>query len=608
MPMQSRRWMFSFLLSFILVVCWAAASVNASGAGEEETNGENAVTYPLGGTVDGSDTITIKWTPTTKGTISIHLLKGPQKNLVDLGPIVTGKENTGDFVWKVPDELEGAATMPKDDVYGLKVVDDLTGKFEYSPPFEISITDSKFVADSSVNLLSPPTSEPSTGGSTTNEEKPSSSPENIITSQPADSTPESQPPTPIATTFATKTTQESVSTTEAQTPTSTATSTTTGTASKPDEDPGTKMETIFMASGAGVGGLALLIVGIAVWARIKSDKKKMAMMPPKSFRDRRSIDSASPIRDRGDSGFREVLGGLGGHRRFQSSSSFGDNGRPSEVFDRQNVIAPKTLSVIQGSPPPTPFSAPPLDFPPTTRKVEETKPYAFAVSPHFRPPDWKPPVSAPAPPPPAAMAPAAMAPAAMAPAIIAPVVAAATQFKAFQPSQPAAIKAYQPPQSAAIKAYQPPQSTIKAYRPPGPALNIPSLPSQPPQDITPYQAFAAPLNSTNTSSLPTHPPKKTSASKAYQAYSGTKSAKGDNNGYLKQGSWDSQEPLSPPPPAYSVVEQLKARELGVNRYSSMSTGSSDYGDIDHEGHRDRMSIMSIISYYEYYRPRLGLKY
>lgn len=38
-----------------------ATSVNAV-AVSEETNGENAVTYPLGGTVDGSDSITIKWT------------------------------------------------------------------------------------------------------------------------------------------------------------------------------------------------------------------------------------------------------------------------------------------------------------------------------------------------------------------------------------------------------------------------------------------------------------------------------------------------------------------------------------------------------------------
>lgn len=80
-----------------------------------------------------------------------------------------------------------------------------------------------------------------------------------------------------------------------------------------------------------------------------------------------------------------------------------------------------------------------------------------------------------------------------------------------------------------------------------------------------------------------------------------------------QGSnWDSM-PLSPPPPAYSVVEHEREterrKEKEARRYlhqqlmRSDSNASSVYGAQDeYGGQEDRMSILSFISYYEYFRP------
>lgn len=332
----------------------------------------------------------------------------------------------------MPDELEGAATMPKNDVYGLKVVDDLTGKFEYSPPFEISIPDSKYIAGNSVNLLGTHKSE------TPENEQKTSSLEKSVTTHKAETAIKSHITTPFATTFATATTPESASSTEipihSSPLTGTSVSTSTGTSSKPEESSGPSMEAIFVASGAGVGGVAILIVGVAVWARIRSDKQKIAQNPPKSFRDRRSIDGASPVFDRGE-GPGEFGSAPARHSRFPSTSSFGDNARPSEVFERQNAILPKPLSPIQDSPPPTPFSAPPLNLPVSNRNPGEQKPYAFAVSPHFHPPDWKPPPS-----------PSSQSP------ILALGSVATTPFKAYQPSNstmdPSSL-CYQPPKTVA---------------------------------------------------------------------------------------------------------------------------------------------------------------
>jgi len=94
---------------------------------------------------------------------------------------------------------------------------------------------------------------------------------------------------------------------------------------------------------------------------------------------------------------------------------------------------------------------------------------------------------------------------------------------------------------------------------------------------------------------------------AYKPYPGPSS---NNVGGLGSGSnggcWD-LVPLSPPPPAYSVVENERQKERQQERLPQReSSGSSVYGAQDDEygagGQPDRMSILSFINYYEYYRP------
>lgn len=105
--------------------------------------------------------------------------------------------------------------------------------------------------------------------------------------------------------------------------------------------------------------MALLIIVIAVWRRVQSDKKRLAMMPKKK---RRSLDDPdSPIYEKP---------GPYSHRRFPSTSSFGDGAPASALLESSpHLEPPKGLPPIADEdPPPTPFAAPPLIFPPTARR------------------------------------------------------------------------------------------------------------------------------------------------------------------------------------------------------------------------------------------------
>ncbi|KAL7267521.1 hypothetical protein RUND412_009890 [Rhizina undulata] len=134
--------------SIIYLVVAAAFSWNA-GVSAQLVAGENAITNPLGGTIDASVPLKITWTPTTNGTITLNLLKGPPANLVDEGPIASKIENTGSFTWNIPNSLQDSSTMPSGNKYGLRIMDDATGTYQYSPPFDISVTDSTFGGTSS---------------------------------------------------------------------------------------------------------------------------------------------------------------------------------------------------------------------------------------------------------------------------------------------------------------------------------------------------------------------------------------------------------------------------------------------------------------------------
>jgi len=250
--------------------------------------------------------------------------------------------------------------MPHSYVYGLKIIDDLTGKFEYSPPFKIHIPDSTFsskTTQSTSRSTSTPTSTHRrlssivTNSASTRTEPPYSTPSKTA---------------PGSTKQATKTSASSSSATRPQ-------------MASTSENDGPKMDLVYKALGGGVGGFALVVVIVAVWCRVRSENRKMAAMealePGKSFRDpRHSLDDDdSPILVRG-------------HNRFPSTSSFGDGARPSDLMDRPVMKPTNQLSPIADSPPPTPFAAPPLKLPSNSfqRRAEENPAQLFPLSEHYK--------------------------------------------------------------------------------------------------------------------------------------------------------------------------------------------------------------------------------
>ncbi|RPA96822.1 hypothetical protein L873DRAFT_1810923 [Choiromyces venosus 120613-1] len=227
--------------------------------------------------------------------------------------------------------------------YGLKIIDDATGKFEYSPPFDMTVPGSIFDGAAAKPSGEAPTA------STPKQAAPTAAPTSAAavagTTAPAS-----------VSASATKETSE-----EKSKPTETAEATSSSSAggllggggggggsfsleNMPD------LGLIFAASGAGVAGLIIIIVIAAVWARIHRDKKKAGYYDPKSFRDRRShLEAETPMT-------------RAYHRRLSSTSSFGDGARPSEVFSMHNRSPSPPLPMPTAPPrlrnPPPPLGPP----------------------------------------------------------------------------------------------------------------------------------------------------------------------------------------------------------------------------------------------------------
>ncbi|KAL7274390.1 hypothetical protein RUND412_002702 [Rhizina undulata] len=155
------------------------------------TNGQNPITNPLGGTLDSTKAVEITWKPTTQGTISLVLLKGPPSNLWEVGPIVSNIKNTGSYTWWIDNSLQDSGAMQEGYKYGLKIIDDPSGTFEYSPPFNIAVKDSQYGKPPPMPSSTPaaahsntPTKTPSTDSESSNASpsKTSPSPTTLYTS------------------------------------------------------------------------------------------------------------------------------------------------------------------------------------------------------------------------------------------------------------------------------------------------------------------------------------------------------------------------------------------------------------------------------------------
>lgn len=123
----------------------------------------SAYTQPVGAQTSGNPTshpglaeqvavgqpFTISWTPTTKGTVTILLLNGPSANIQVLYPIVEKTSNSGTYSWTPKTDLKADVTH-----YGIEIIDDATGAYQYSPQFGIKNAGS---VSSASTVSAPPT-------------------------------------------------------------------------------------------------------------------------------------------------------------------------------------------------------------------------------------------------------------------------------------------------------------------------------------------------------------------------------------------------------------------------------------------------------------------
>lgn len=93
----------------------------------------NPITAPLTQIVPACKEFTITWQPTTPNPVSLVLLRGPAENIKPLSTIVTGITNSGSYKWTPSSGLEADTTH-----YGLQLIDDVTGQYQYSNQFGIS--------------------------------------------------------------------------------------------------------------------------------------------------------------------------------------------------------------------------------------------------------------------------------------------------------------------------------------------------------------------------------------------------------------------------------------------------------------------------------------
>lgn len=126
----------------------------------------NPISQPgLNSVVPAGDNFTITWEPTTQGTVTLVLLKGPSTNAVPQYAIVEKTPNDGTYVWNVASDLQ-----PTDNAqgYGIQLIDDATGQYQYTTQFGISNPDYKASSSSSSSAETTP-SATGYGHSTTTE-------------------------------------------------------------------------------------------------------------------------------------------------------------------------------------------------------------------------------------------------------------------------------------------------------------------------------------------------------------------------------------------------------------------------------------------------------
>lgn len=100
-----------------------------------EPSGNPIYTPGLHDVVPAGEPYTITWDPTTSGTVTLVLLKGPSNNAVPQYAIVEEIPNNGNYIWTPASDLEPSNG---DTGYGIQLIVDATGQYQYTTQFGIS--------------------------------------------------------------------------------------------------------------------------------------------------------------------------------------------------------------------------------------------------------------------------------------------------------------------------------------------------------------------------------------------------------------------------------------------------------------------------------------
>ncbi|GFF80574.1 uncharacterized serine-rich protein C1E8.05 [Aspergillus udagawae] len=155
-----------------VVSCLAALAMAATKPDYTQDPTGNAIVKPgLNEQVPAGKPYTIEWDPTTTGPISLVLLRGPSTNVVPIATLADNIPNSGSFSWTPSTSLEPDTTH-----YGLMLVVEGTGQYQYSTQFGISNSDYTGSTSNSSSTATTATksssvtessSKPSTTGTTT---------------------------------------------------------------------------------------------------------------------------------------------------------------------------------------------------------------------------------------------------------------------------------------------------------------------------------------------------------------------------------------------------------------------------------------------------------
>ncbi|KAI9043263.1 GPI anchored serine-threonine rich protein [Aspergillus affinis] len=121
-----------FSVAAIFSVVAALASAHRDPDYNQSPSGNAIYTPGLNQQVEAGQNFVITWDPTTKGPVSLVLMRGPSTNVVPLSTIAEQVPNTGRFEWTPSTSLDDDVTH-----YGLLLIDEPTGAYQYSTQFGV---------------------------------------------------------------------------------------------------------------------------------------------------------------------------------------------------------------------------------------------------------------------------------------------------------------------------------------------------------------------------------------------------------------------------------------------------------------------------------------